>query len=692
MDTVLYVPYFKTASTVRQAELDLCIKKNLEVKQITKIYLIIDDGSKPPVNHKKLEIINVSSRPTYQHWVEYSYKNNPNSISLLANADIYFGEGFEHLVRHLSAPLTFLALTRYDLKEQKLVPHANPKWSQDVWGINTASPLNRELYKELDFMLGVPRCDNKVAYVFSVYGWKVVNPMQSVVSVHVHESEERTYSKKTDVRILGGVAYVDVLGEGAESSVLEYDVYARRESKVAHVALSKVIDKLTPDEWKVHQPYINLKEFDPNSRGPSANAAPQSTVEASFDVASLLQQLNEGPCQVDIDSRFSVVRRDNTVQFVDSLYLNTCEVDASTLKGISLAQFEQLVLQQLIPTVFDTWPITFTENGVADDQLSFWQYPCTTELQALRNHLSPAKPLQRLDAKAKTLHLYFGVPWATFIDRKAYPEYLADIFAVRVRGFHRLAQLFGYSLKVHSVCQTIHWQKMIPTIESCGVTDLHISHMETHSQSSLAGVSAIKLHPWSLIATNIEVPGRDVGITYGKPIAEKKWFATFIGAHMKHYRSDVRLKLKEAADAAAREDVLVNVKGEWHFNKIVYKEQVALKALSTEEKKTEQEATESYNRMLSDSIFSLCPEGAGPNTLRFWESLAVGSIPVVIADTWVPPDEVSTDDRDTCVVRVKNADLPNLFVKLSSLKVAELGRMSQAAMRTYNKVKDKICF
>lgn len=690
MDTVLYVPYFKTSSAVRQAELDLCVKRNLEVKQLNKIYLIIDDGAKPPVTNKKLEVIHVTSRPTYQHWVEFSYRNNPNCISLLANADIYFDEGFDNLVRHMASPLTFLALTRYDLKEKSLVPHANPKWSQDVWGINTSSPLNRELYKELDFMLGVPRCDNKIAYVFSVYGWKVINPMRTVVSVHVHESEERTYNKKTDVRILGGVAYVDVLEEGADTSVLDYDIYARRTTKVAHVSLSKVIDKLTDDEWRTNQPYLSSQQFGQlKSKAPLPGA--ESNIEtAVFDLSNALEQLRQADCVVEIDSRFSIVRKGSEIEFVDTLYLQPTVLKIQQLESLEIDAFKQLVLKTFIPEVFNTWPVQFAEGGMSEDQISFWQYPCTTELQALKNHLTPAKPLKQIDVAGKIINLYVGLPWATFVDRKLYPDYLGGMFAVRIKGFQKLAQKLEFNLKVHTVCQTIHWQKMIPVIESIGVTDLHISHMEIHSQSSLAGVSAIKLHSWPLIATNIEVPGRGVGLEIGKPIEKKKWFATFTGAHMKHYRSDVRLKLKEAADAAGRDDVLVTVKGEWHFNKIVYKEQVALKPLTAEEKKTEKDATESYNRMLSDSVFSLCPEGAGPNTLRFWESLAVGSIPVVIADTWLPPRELTKFGE--CYIKIKDNEIANMFKYISSLDKSSVDIIQKRAMSAYDEIKKLVCF
>ncbi len=695
MKTVLYVPYFRAASPRRQAELDLCIKKNLEIDALSTIYLIIDDGAEPPVKNSKLKIISVKSRPTYQHWVEYSYRNDPNAISLLANADIYFDDGFKYLVNALSEPQSFLALTRYDTKEGKLIPHPNPHWSQDVWGLNTSSPLNSELYRELDFMLGVPRCDNKVAYVFSVYGWRILNPMQQVVTVHVHESEERTYNKKTDVRILGGVAYVHPLKDGCDSSVLQYDIYARRVSEVKDASLSKVIDKLTQEEWVEHQPYFDLKLLS-SPKGNKAHAVSSTYVRQGeqYDIDSLLKRLRAGDGSVQINSRFEIVRQGNLLLWIDGLYAKFRSSSSDCISaGVSSEGFTETLLTQLIPEVFDTWPICFSENGIADDQISFWQYPCTTELQALKNHLQPSTPPDRFNRPARILNMYMGLPWATFVDRKLNPEYLESLFAVRLRGYKKLAEFFGYTLKVHSVCQTIHWLRISPVLEACGVTDLHISHMEVDSKKKLPKESCLELHSWPLIATNVEVPGRGHGLEFGKQPEKKKWFATFTGAHMKHYRSDVRLKLKEVADKAGREDVLVTIKGEWHFNKIVYQEQVAMKPLSNKDIKNELEATQSYNEMLSDSKFSLCPEGAGPNTLRFWESLAVGSIPVLVADNWVPPSEISTvKPEEKCYVAIDSSQVDTLFSILENLTADEIRLMQENALKAYNKVRKKLTY
>lgn len=46
-----------------------------------------------------------------------------------------------------------------------------------------------------------------------------------------------------------------------------------------------------------------------------------------------------------------------------------------------------------------------------------------------------------------------------------------------------------------------------------------------------------------------------------------------------------------------------------------------------------------YNELLGRSRFSLCPKGAGPGTIRFWESLKCGSIPILISDSVILPSD-----------------------------------------------------
>lgn len=695
MKCVLYVPYFKAASAARQKELDVCVEKNTKLTDLDKIYLIIDDDSESPVISSKINIVKLEKRPTYQDWIRLTYKNDQNCVSLLANADIYFEKGLEILTNSLRNNSKFLALSRYDLKSGNLIPHANPRWSQDVWGLCTSNQINTELFKELDFMLGVPRCDNKVAYLFSIYGWSLINPMSSVVSVHVHETEERTYNKKTDVRILGGVAYVEPCEIAkAELSNIEYDIYGRIRNNVTKVNLSKFINKLEEAEWQNNQPIINFDTVGQSLRSRKLReGVPNLNYDCENDLLGLKNRLLNNSTNFSLDPRFSIKSSSVEISIDDILTGKSSCFNKSEFAHFNDDKFISFVIGIIAPPVVDISPIKISEDGISDDKISFWQYPSTTELQALKNHRKKYKLGDNVDLEKRIVNVYLGLPWATFIDRKITPNYVEKVLAVRLKSLRRTIEKFGFCLNIHTVCQTIHWMRLVPLFDACGITDLHLSHLETHSQSSLSGVSSIKLHSWPLIATNIEVSERRDGLVFGKPITKRKWFATFKGAHMKHYRSDVRLRLADAVKTSNRNDIFVEVKNEWHFNKAVYKEQVNLTKLTQEEMDAEREQTRSYNEMLSDSVFSLCPEGAGPNTIRFWESLAVGAIPVVLADKWIEPDLLRNNDIKTrCYVKIDSNKCDDFISILEGISVGSILKMSENCKVIYELASRLTCF
>jgi hypothetical protein len=45
-----------------------------------------------------------------------------------------------------------------------------------------------------------------------------------------------------------------------------------------------------------------------------------------------------------------------------------------------------------------------------------------------------------------------------------------------------------------------------------------------------------------------------------------------------------------------------------------------------------------YKDVLENSQISLCPRGTGPSTLRFFESISVGSVPVIFNDLNLPDE------------------------------------------------------
>ena len=58
------------------------------------------------------------------------------------------------------------------------------------------------------------------------------------------------------------------------------------------------------------------------------------------------------------------------------------------------------------------------------------------------------------------------------------------------------------------------------------------------------------------------------------PAERKQYIASFIGAYMPHYRSDVRLALQRVVAEDGGSDVILEVNDLWHFNNAVYVEQV----------------------------------------------------------------------------------------------------------------------
>tara|TARA_B100000212_G_C27344851_1_gene520866 strand:+ start:768 stop:1109 length:342 start_codon:yes stop_codon:yes gene_type:complete len=59
----------------------------------------------------------------------------------------------------------------------------------------------------LNINLGIPRCDNKIAYEFWLRDWQLINPCLRIKTIHHQKSGRRNYEKK-DRTIIGNVAFV----------------------------------------------------------------------------------------------------------------------------------------------------------------------------------------------------------------------------------------------------------------------------------------------------------------------------------------------------------------------------------------------------------------------------------------------------------------------------------------------------
>jgi len=87
-----------------------------------------------------------------------------------------------------------------------------------------------------------------------------------------------------------------------------------------------------------------------------------------------------------------------------------------------------------------------------------------------------------------------------------------------------------------------------------------------------------------------------------------------------------------------------------------------------------------FQEILDDSSFVICPRGHGTSSIRLFETMAAGRVPVVLSDFWVPPAGPAWDDF---VVRWPEGDLEGLTQHLESL-ASEAGDMGRRARAEYD--------
>jgi len=303
-----------------------------------------------------------------------------------------------------------------------------------------------------------------------------------------------------------------------------------------------------------------------------------------------------------------------------------------------------------------------------------WQFPSVTEKHYFNNHK---------DARFYcNNNLYFAFPWASLLDN-------SRTFAKNETKYNEHLEYFIFSnigindfkyFNTYTVCQHIKWRNLIPVWEKIGIKNVCISHL-TQSDNH----SNINLIPWYLSATNFLVSQNNRNL-FIKPIKNKKYLCSFIGSSNKNYRSNIRQELFEKLKN--KENVFINLREKWFYNDLVYAYQIENKHIDLT---SHLKKVEDYNNILSDSVFSLCPEGTGPNTIRLWESLCVGSIPILFENDWVKPKIKGFEWNDISVT-IKNNQLDNIVEILNEIPSERIQEMQINCINAYNVSRTTTCF
>lgn len=273
-----------------------------------------------------------------------------------------------------------------------------------------------------------------------------------------------------------------------------------------------------------------------------------------------------------------------------------------------------------------------------------WQYPAITEQHAYLQ----AKQLLPQSSEA----VYVGFPWATLFDAVArQASHLAHLEG----ELDKLKDYIPEGVRVVTVCQHINLEKHLGFLKRFGITDVFWAH--ARGQGSFLPGSRVRAWPFPLYPVQQFEP---------RPLDERDIRFSFVGATSNRwYLTQSRAWIGELlADAPG---AVVTLRDKWHFNKVVYDHQIHRTVGEDSGPLTSEQATEEYKDILARSVFALCPSGTGPNSIRLWECIQAGIVPVLLADAYAPPGNPALWEQAVVWCRESKADIRELPARLEAL-------------------------
>ena len=227
---------------------------------------------------------------------------------------------------------------------------------------------------------------------------------------------------------------------------------------------------------------------------------------------------------------------------------------------------------------------------------------------------------------------YLAVPWAPLINEKRVTHFLK--LKLRIKNHGR---------PCFSICQHVKYQSLIPLLKSLHCTVLFTPHASTTDNFNTVPLPHVAVHGTA-------------------PATTKDIIYSFIGTASSYpkLRSDL-FSMTHLPGAFLKE------REQWHWH---YDNGSSDYLQHTEE----------YRVVLSRSRFSLCPRGFGPSTIRFWESLQAGAIPVLIADAMLLPESF---DWTSCILRVKESELHEVPERVAAINPDQEEAMRAQCLLAY---------
>ena len=312
-----------------------------------------------------------------------------------------------------------------------------------------------------------------------------------------------------------------------------------------------------------------------------------------------------------------------------------------------------------------------------------WQTPVITE-KKIRELLSDidvtSVKLNSKNGKDKNVTATFiAFPWATLIDlmsqkvRKEEEQMMINTLhdLINSTQSNAIGDTESNNTEIRfTVCQHIYFQNLIELWKG-----MNITHVFTpHARKGVDFIDGVQIHAIPLYPVHAPEP------------QNKELLFSFIGAYDPTvYMSDVRSKIFD--NFAGTKGSIVERTPEWHFQKDVYNRQVYGAEISKDEEIRLQDAKEKYLDVLSKSRFSLCPSGSGPNSIRLWESLRAGAIPIVLSDTLrLPLESFMPQLWEQSVLRVQESDVASIPDILADISIEDEEMLRKNGMSLFHQL------
>lgn len=156
------------------------------------------------------------------------------------------------------------------------------------------------------------------------------------------------------------------------------------------------------------------------------------------------------------------------------------------------------------------------------------------------------------------------------------------------------------------------------------------------------------------------IPHFPVNIVDPLPISDKNVIASFRGSFDTHItRKSIHSLLGN------KKGFSVIDTGQWHFDN-----------------KDKEKNSKDYLNDLKDSKIILCPRGTGPSTIRLWESIASGCVPLVVSNNYKFPSIPEVDWEKICII-LKEEHLTLIDLVINNFTEERLQRMQDEGQRVF---------